>query len=689
MPKRKSTKPSSSLRSALIFATLAILGYLGVSLATGTGPVASFLGSSPIVADLTPYGDIRDVTVKEKRDQKIERGEAPPLTKSQQKSEDVGIADAIDQKKTADENAGDRIIQAAKDDKENEALNQAAARIEAKRTTSTASKVDCSVKCQTIGSPVCSGSYVFTGAGWDSSTGESTRKPNSGGRECTKCGSGDGGVGEFDGSSQSCGDLISSGAPVIIPSSVDPASIGLPPTDSEGKPLRIVSCAEKRDGGWVLSAFGQLAGSEKNADKICGIGGSWINGDVFSAEMAKICKDKDTSYCKSYNSDSDNSRDGSNALETPEAGKQDECQAGFIGVGTRTYIECVVGKKVIRDCGSGGSWNLTKKACDDTTPAANTTRCGPGYTVSGTSCQATATPVILDNYRSNCRGTYDIQTGLCSDSPTVRLTGDPTYQNSGTSFDQNSQNISTSTSSASSKQVGEKCSNSIFWNTCNQCPGSISELNSGGFMCGSPEEVETIANANYVEPLPASENTHTYDITGKRPIKNDENCETYETLINPGGGSSRYCEKLEVVQPTTATEAELPSTIAQTTGSALTGAAILSATGAAVCGIGAFVIGNMLTGLGGFIGAGPAAATCAAWGAGIGGLGAGIISYSDAPTTIKKDIENTTNEPIELEENNHTYDIFGKRPIKNDENCDPDEEYYRPGGGSARYCRKP
>ncbi len=292
MPRRKSAsnKPPSSLTLAVVAATFAVLGYIGISYITNS--------NTPIIADVTPYDNSYKNTV-------ARNTWNAPANKTVEKRQNFDQANQVvierekDVVKAVDENIikvyDDKI---ANGEKISDALKTVVKSALSRRAENIASSVDCSVKCGTIGSPVCSGAYVFTGAGWKD--GERSRESNSGGRECTKCG----GDGYYDGSSHSCSDLISDGEPVIIPSSVDPTSVGLPAYDAEGKPLKIVSCAEKQGSGWVVSAFGHSGSSDSTKGKTCGIGGNWQEDVDFNDTMNELCAGQDTSYCNSYQASS-------------------------------------------------------------------------------------------------------------------------------------------------------------------------------------------------------------------------------------------------------------------------------------------------------------------------------------------------------------------------------------------------
>ena len=148
-------------------------------------------------------------------------------------------------------------------------------------TTPVTTTINCNVTCATIGSPVCSGSYVMSGAGWSggskSAGGSSSRESGTTDRECMLCGA----DGNYSGS-ESCGYLLEKNAPVVLGPDMNSDVFGGMFSGTTG------SCFEKRGGRFVQLPFG-ATGEGGNSSKVCGANGAWVDKPQLSAsEQAKL-----------------------------------------------------------------------------------------------------------------------------------------------------------------------------------------------------------------------------------------------------------------------------------------------------------------------------------------------------------------------------------------------------------------
>lgn len=245
------------------------------------------------------------------------------------------------------------------------------------------------------------------------------------------------------------------------------------------------------------------------------------------------------------------------------------------------------------------------------------------------------------------------------------------------------------------KQVGDSCSNSPIWNTCDDCPGKFSKVSnsmgapSGTYMCGSPEEVEKIVNANYTKPeeIKPIELKHEYNASGRRYIGDDQ-CDDNETV--EWLGQTKYCHKPEQPNqefdygPKIVEAGSPPGAASQVVGSTAVGGTIGAIAGGVVCGGIALLIpfGAPMA---------PGAATaCAGWGAGIGAaIGGGSKLYEvtqNSPPKVKEQSLIIRREGVYSYTKEHRY-INGKRVIGADEKC---SDYETPDSiGNTDYCLEP
>lgn len=267
------------------------------------------------------------------------------------------------------------------------------------------------------------------------------------------------------------------------------------------------------------------------------------------------------------------------------------------------------------------------------------------------------------------RGDYD-----CHQSQAEKDAADA-FENSQAEDDKQTENKTETENVTSSKSIGDSCSNFIGWNTCDECPGEFSELNTGGYMCGSPREVEKIVNSNYVE-LPIYD--YNYDVTGKRIIGKNELCEIGETLKTQG--TTRYCYKPEPKPENThvtASVAETPSTALTTIGSMGTGAVIGATVGGVVCG-GVALVGTFTAPW-----APAAALACAQWGAGIGAGIGGVAGYIDS-TNNNSEIPRVIDPLYNCPQRNQVYDPVTGETTCGESPIDSDKEYdFTPYDGSG------
>lgn len=182
-------------------------------------------------------------------------------------------------------------------------------------------------QCETIGSPVNSGTWVASGRGWVNGT--SSREAGTTQRECVKCDNG-----RYSGS-KACDELIASGDPVVLP-----FDGGQPYTGVEGK---TGSCLTKEDKGWALMGFG----TTDNSGRICGMSGEWVDQETFTKDLTAVCSAKGLQSsggkCVSSSAATSSSRATPTQPSLPNVAsrKPATCTTGLSQLaGREVYIKC-------------------------------------------------------------------------------------------------------------------------------------------------------------------------------------------------------------------------------------------------------------------------------------------------------------------------------------------------------------
>jgi hypothetical protein len=237
------------------------------------------------------------------------------------------------------------------------------------KSNTAASSVNCGRgTCSTLGSPVCAGSWVMTGATMKDNSGKAIENT----RACVQCNPDSSGH-QYDSNQANCGQLIATGNPVVMGADVNASLFGI--TDG----TIILPCFQKSGSSFVQVPVGTDMGANASGVKTkCGFAGTPVSSDTFNSQLAGLCKKSgmqvDNGQCKT--------QDQISAQQVTQAAQkaaqdlsdaQQACSAGagtlFGGVGGK----CVQNSTVNACVNRGGKINPTSGQCSVASTISQTT----------------------------------------------------------------------------------------------------------------------------------------------------------------------------------------------------------------------------------------------------------------------------------------------------------------------------